>query len=152
MDFSQLKYIKNVNDSDGWAYENQSRYSYFPLTFKRNDGVEAHALKLPKGSLIILSQTSRQGKRYLTHMVELCNNSEEDKLQWSSEQWGIIRWIKVCWVSDFCNVDTMPVDREVMKADWGWFDTKAKSLESPNLMAQWGSLDNLRTHLKTIFI
>lgn len=70
MDFSQLKYIKNVNDSDGWAYENQSRYSYFPLTFKRNDGVEAHALKLPKGSLIILSQTSRQGKRYLTHMVE----------------------------------------------------------------------------------
>jgi hypothetical protein len=152
MHFFNLKYIKNVNDSDGWAYENQPRYSYFPLAFKRNDGVEAHALNLPKGALIILSQTSPQGERYLTHVVELCNNAEEDKCQWSSEPWGIIRWVKVCWISDFHNLNAMPTDRDVMKAEWSWFDTKAKSLESSNLMTQWGSIDNLREHLKMVFV
>ena len=153
MDFSQLEYIKNINDERGWAYKECPKYSYFPLTFKRGDTVEAHVCKLPKGSLIILSQRHpNKSERYLTHVVELCNEDHEDKSQWGSDPWGIIRWVKVCWIADFSNIDTMPIDQAVMQAEWGLFDTKAKLLKSTNLMNRWNSVDNLREHLKTIFI
>ena len=153
MDFSRLDYIKNINDETDWAYKEYPICSYFRLNFKRGDGVETHVSNLPKGSLIILSQKPpQQSKRYLTHVVELCNENHEDKLQWNSEPWGIFRWAKVCWISDFSNVDTMPTDQDVMQAEWGWYDTKAKSLTSPSLMNKWHSIDNLRAHLQKIFI
>jgi hypothetical protein len=153
MDFSQLKYIKNINDETVWAYKEYPKHSYFPLNFKRGDGVETHACNLPKGSLIILSQRPpNESKRYLTHVVELCNEHHEDKSQWDSGPWGIVRWAKVCWVADFSNIDTMPIDQAVMQAEWGRYDTKAKSLESTNLMNKWNNIDNLRDHLKEIFI
>jgi hypothetical protein len=153
MDFLRLEYIKNVNDEKDWAYKKDLVCSYFPLHFKAGDGVEAHAFKLPKGSLIILSQNPpHHSKRYLTHVVELCNEASEDKPQWDSEKWGIVRWAKVCWVVDFSKVDKMPIDEKVMQADWGWQDTKAKLLTSPNLMNRWGSIEKLREHLQTIFI
>ena len=153
MDFSRLAYIKNINDETDWAYKEYPVCSYFPLNFKRSDGVEAHASNLPKGSLIILSQKPpKQSRRYLTHVVELYNEHHEDKPQWDLGPWGIVRWAKVCWVADFRNVDTMPADQDVMQAEWGWFDTKAKLLTSPNLMNKWDSIDNLRAHLREIFV
>jgi len=154
MDFSRLAYIKNINDETDWAYKEYPVCSYFPLNFKRGDGVEAHASNLPKGSLIILSQKPpSQSKRYLTHVVELCNEHHEDKSQWDSGPWGIVRWAKVCWVAaDFSNVDTMPADQDVMQAEWGWYDTKAKLLTSPSLMKKWDSIDNLRAHLQKVFV
>ena len=153
MDFSRLAYIKNINDDTDWAYKEYPLFSYFLLNFKRGDGVAAHASNLPKGSMIILSQNPpKQNKRYLTHVVELCNDHDEDKPQWDSGPWGIVRWAKVCWVADFSNVDTMPADQDVMQAEWGWRDTKAKLLTSPNLMKKWDSIDNLRTHLQKIFV
>lgn len=153
MDFSRLAYIKNINDETDWAYKEYPVFSYFPLNFKRGDGVEAHASNLPKGSLIILSQKPpNQSKRYLTHVVELCNEHHEDKPQWDLGPWGIVRWVRICWVTDFSNVDTMPADQDVMQAEWGWYDTKAKLLTSPSLMGKWGSIDNLRAHLQKIFV
>ncbi|MEA5465833.1 hypothetical protein [Leptothoe sp. PORK10 BA2] len=153
MDFARLAYIKNINDETDWAYKEYPVCSYFPLNFKRGDGVEAHASNLPKGSLIILSQKPpKQSKRYLTHVVELCNEHHEDKPQWDLGPWGIVRWAKICWAADFSNVDMMPADQDVMQAEWGWYDTKAKSLESPNLMKKWNSIDELRTHLQKIFV
>ena len=153
MDFSRLAYIKNINDDTDWAYKEYPLFSYFLLNFKRGDGVVAHVSNLPKGSMIILSQNPpKQNKRYLTHVVELCNDHDEDKPQWDSGPWGIVRWAKVCWVADFSNIDTMPADQDVMKAEWGWLDTKAKLLTSPNLMRKWDSIDNLRTHLQKIFV
>jgi hypothetical protein len=153
MDFSRLAYIKNINNETDWAYKEYPVCSYFPLNFKGGDGVEAHAAKLPKDSLIILSQKPpKQSKRYLTHVVELCNDNHEDKSQWDFGPWGIVRWAKVCWVADFSNVDTMPADQDVMQAEWSWYDTKAKSLTSPSLMKKWSSIDDLRSHLQKIFI
>lgn len=153
MDFLRLEYIKNVNDEKDWAYKEHPVCSYFPLHFKEGDGVEAHASKLPKGSLIILSQKPpHHSKRYLTHVVELCNEPSEDKPQWVLGSWGIVRWAKVCWVVDFSKVDEMPIDEEVMQAEWGWFDTKAKLLTSHNLMERWVSIEKLREHLQPIFI
>ena len=153
MDLSRLAYIKNINDDTDWAYKEYPVFSYFPLNFKRGDGVEAHASNLPKGSMIILSQNPpKQNKRYLTHVVELCNDHDEDKPQWDSGPWGIVRWAKVCWVANFSNVDTMPADQDVMQAEWGRYDTKAKLLTSRNLMNKWDSIDNLRAHLQKIFV
>jgi hypothetical protein len=153
MDFSRLAYIKNINDDADWAYKEYPVCSYFPLNFKRGEGVEAHASNLPKGSVIILSQKpSTQSKRFLTHVVELCNEHHEDKPQWDLGPWGIVRWAKVCWVADFSNVDTMPADQDVMKAEWGWRDTKAKLLTSPNLMKEWGNIDKLSAHLQKVFV
>ena len=153
MDFSRLEYIKNINDETDWAYKEYPACSYFPLNFRSGDGVKAHASNLPKGSLIILSQRPpHQSKRYLTHVVELCNEHHEDEPQWSSGPWDIVRWAKICWVADFSNVTTMPADQDVMQAEWGWFDTKAKLLTSPGLMRKWGNLGNLRAHLQKVFV
>lgn len=149
MDFARLEYIKNVNDDNAWAYKDYLVGAYFRLNFKKSDtvDVEAHALTLPKGSLIILSQ-SYQGARYLTHVVELVNSGSEDEPQQSEGIWGIFRWVKVHWIADFGRPSHIPLDKDVMKVNWGWFDTKAKLLTSPRLMSQWETIDNLRTHLK----
>ncbi|HLP89726.1 MAG TPA: hypothetical protein VK184_14190 [Nostocaceae cyanobacterium] len=156
MDLTRLEYIKNINDSSDWAYKHYLVGSYFPLNFKKNEDsdserVDNHALKLPKGSLIILSQRPPEHERYLTHVVELVNEGSEDKPQWDTGEWGIIRWVKVHWVADFNDISRIPLDREVMKTDWGWRNTTAKSLNGENLIKQWGSIDNLKTHLATVF-
>ncbi|MGI0486870.1 hypothetical protein ACN4EK_15625 [Pantanalinema rosaneae CENA516] len=156
IDFDRLEYIKNVNDDDDkkWAYKDFLVGSYFQLSFRDGVGVRNHALNLPKGALIILSQKRSTDVRRLTHIVELVNEGIEDEAQWKqSDPWGIFRWVKVHWVADFDNsdADCIPSDKKFMKADWGWFDTKAKSLASPKLLAQWKSIENLRMHLKEVF-
>ena len=153
MDFSRLKYIKNVNPDDGWAYHIYSVGSYFQLNFKEGEGVDNHALNLPKNSLIILSQRPPDAQdRYLTHVVELVNEGHEDKPQWRQGTWGIFRWVKVHWVAaDFNNPSSMPLDKEVMKVNWGWQDTKAKLLDSSNLMSEWGKIEDFIEFLKGVF-
>jgi hypothetical protein len=153
MNFSRIEYIKNVNPDDVWAYHIYPEKSYFQLNFKEGEGVDNHALNLPRGSLIILSQRPpNEQERYLTHVVELVNEGQEDKPQWMRGTWGIFRWVKVHWVAaDFNNHSLIPIDRKVMRADWGWQDTKAKRLDSPNLMSEWGTIERLRESLKEVF-
>ncbi|MBD2320003.1 hypothetical protein [Phormidium tenue] len=156
MDTKNISYIKNVSNDKGWAYAEHPVSSYFLLHFHRREDsptVEHHALSLPKGSVIILSQNPPFGTvRYLTHVVELVNDGIEDQPQWKNgEDFGILRWVKVLWAANFSDTSNIPVDSEVLKANWGWFDTKAKSLNSPNLMTQWGDINSLRTHLGSIF-
>ncbi|MBN3922810.1 hypothetical protein [Nostoc sp. NMS4] len=162
MDCSRLEYIKNVNDDDdkkwayksypvGEAYKDYSIGDDFQLNFKEGAGVDTHAFKLPKGSLIILSQKLREYERALTHVVELVNEGSEDKPQWETGTWGIFRWVKVRWIADFTDVSRIPLDKKEMRAEWSCFDTKAKLLSSPSLMKQWGTIDELRAHLGEVF-
>jgi hypothetical protein len=152
MDIARLEYIKNVNDDNGWAYRYCLVGGYFQLNFKRSDATDvlAHALSLPRGSLIILSQSYTQ-ERCLTHVVELVNEGSEDEPQQEEGTWGIFRWVKVHWVADFSCPDNIPLDKDVMKVNWGWFDTKAKLLTSPRLMSEWGTINNLRDALQRVF-
>ncbi|MBN3878737.1 MULTISPECIES: hypothetical protein [unclassified Nostoc] len=155
MDCTRLEYIKNVNDDKDWAYESYPVGAYFQLNFKNfkeSEGVHTHAFNLPKGSLIILSQKPHgYDERYLTHVVELVNEGSEDKPQWETSTWGIFRWVKVHWIADFKNPNRIPIDKDEMRANWGFYNTKAKLLSSPNLMEQWGSIDKLRAHLGQVF-
>lgn len=152
MDFIRLEYIKNVNDDNEWAYEKHPLGAYFQLNFKKGEGVDTHALNLPKGALIILSQRPPIKARYLTHVVELVNEGSEDKPQWTSEDtWGIFRWVKVHWFADFKDLSNMPLDKDVMKVDWGWQNTLAKSLSGDGLMTEWKNIEALRTHLRQVF-
>ncbi|MBC6429420.1 hypothetical protein FM036_00455 [Nostoc sp. HG1] len=151
MDCTRLEYIKNVNDDKDWAYKVYPIGSYFPLNFKQGKGVDAHTFNLPKGSLVILSQKPPGNERYLTHVVELVNEGSEDKPQWETDTWGIFRWGKVHWIADFTDVSRIPLDKKEMRAEWGWFDTKAKLLSSQNLIDQWGNIDKLRAHLGEVF-
>ncbi|MGB3292300.1 MAG: hypothetical protein WBB01_04800 [Phormidesmis sp.] len=159
MDIERLEYIKNVNANIDWAYHGYSVGAYFKLNFKAGEeegkgkGVDNHVLSLPVKSLIILSQKPKdKPKRYLTHVVELVNEGSEDKSQWEGGTWGTFRWAKVHWVANLVNLDRIPIDEEVMKVNWGWFDTKAKLLSSPGLMSEWGNIETLRVHLKETFI
>ncbi len=165
MDFARLKYIKNVNDEEGWAYSDNPRWAYFRLNFKRGDkiNVKEHALNLPKGSLIILSQKPPHRERYLTHVVEVVNERSEDEPQQEEGMWGIFRWVKIHWIADFghpsknpLDDDVMkgkiPLDKEEMRVDWGWENTLAKSLEGEKLMSKWKTIENLRTHLEEVFM
>ncbi|MBW4425690.1 MAG: hypothetical protein KME50_14870 [Nostoc desertorum CM1-VF14] len=153
MDCSRLEYIKNVNDDEAWAYEGYPIGAYFRLNFKesKDTSVDTHTFKLPKGSLIILSQRPPGNERYLTHIVELVNEGSEDKPQRETGTWGIFQWVKVHWIADFKNPNGIPLDQKEMRADWGCYDTKAKLLSSKNLMDQWGSIDKLRAHLEKVF-
>jgi len=157
MDTKNLNYIKNVSNvsnDKGWAYAEHPVSSYFLLHFSRKgSNVENHVLNLPKGSLIILSQNSPfGGVRYLTHVVELVNDGIEDQPQWKDgDDYGILRWVKILWAANFSDTSTIPVDKDVMKANWGFEGTKAKSLERPSLMSEWVDIDSLRTHLGSIF-
>ena len=154
MDTTNLNYIKNVSNDMGWAYAEHPVSSYFLLHFSRNSlGADNHAFNLPKGSLIILSQNPPFGPvRYLTHVVELVNDGIEDKPQWKNdEDYGVLRWVKVLWAANFSDHSTIPVDSEVLRANWGWYDTKAKLLNSPKLMTEWGDINSLRVHLGSIF-
>lgn len=155
MDCSRLEYIKNVNDDNKvWAYKLHLIGDDFRLNFKKskNTSVDTHAFNLSKGSLIILSQ-KRPGydERYLTHVVELVNEGSKDKLDWETGTWDIFRLVKVHWIADFKYPNRIPLDKEIMIAKWGWYDTKAKLLSSRNLMSQWSSIDQLRTHLGEVF-
>lgn len=152
INFSRLEYIKNVNDDNDWAYKQYPVGAYFPLNFKKGEGVDTHALNLPKGAFIILSQKPpTESERHLTHVVELSNEGDEDKPQWDSGMWGIFRWVKVHWVANFHDSSNIPIDKNIMQVDWGWYDTKAKLLTSPNLMSRWSSIENLRAHLEGVF-
>ena len=153
MNFSRLEYIKNISDDDKkWAYEYYKVSGYYHLNFKQSAGVENHALHLPKGALIILYQNPFDQERYLTHIVELVNEGSEDKLQWDElDIWGIFRWVKVHWVVDFNNPSNIPLDKEVMQANWGWYNTQAKLLTGERLMSRWENIENLRTHLQKVF-
>ncbi|MEH2109097.1 hypothetical protein [Nostoc sp.] len=166
-----LDYIKSVTDKGNereWAYSDQSIGigSEFKLNFKRSKGVESHARKLPKGSLIILSQVPHEckddltgekkkipdecKKRYLTHVVELVNdgNYDEQQLKWGEDPWGIFRLVKVHWITDFSNCRKIPVELDVIKVKWSRRNTYAISLESKTLKAHWNDVHELREHLK----
>ena len=166
MNFNNLKYIKNITDWDGqWAYKNHPKNYYFRLNFHKNKNsenqrVETNANKLEKGDLIILSQKKEtENNRYLTHIVEIVNDADNDKQQWdydtnTENEWKIFRWVKVHWVADFNNVSSIPIDYDVMQVkDWGYQNTLAKLLEGNdnNLMRQWGDIETLRKHLESIF-
>ncbi len=151
-----IKYIKNVNHQDEkqeWAYSHYPVGAYFQLNFKKRDSVENHIVNLAKGDCIILSQRPTNGdKRYLTHVVELVNEGIEDQSQWKFGTWDIFRWVKVHWVvADFNKRDQIPLDKDVMKVNWGWYDTKAKKLDSPGLITEWRDINALRTHLEQVF-
>lgn len=155
MDTTNLNYIKNVSNDMGWAYAEHPVSSYFLLHFSRSClGADNHAFNLPKGSLIILSQKPpKKDHRYLTHVVELVNDGIEDRPQWKDgEDFGILRWVKVLWAADFSDINTIPVDKDVLKAKYMIIGTKANLLEHcADLMTQWGDIDSLRTHLESVF-
>lgn len=158
MDVSRLEYIKNVNADSGWAYHGCNVEDDIKLNFKEGKDVHSHALKLPKGSLIILSQRPKKfekfsvpNERYLTHVVELVNEGNEDKPEWTTETWGILRSAKVHWAADLDDHSRIPLDKEEMRVNWGWYNTKAKSLAGKSLMSQWNSIEALRTHLEAVF-
>ena len=152
IDISKLDYIKNVTHmTGGWAYKDVAVGAYFPLNFHRNRNTETHVEKLPKGSLILLSQRpDKSGQRHITHIVELVNDGKEDLNQVEPDsEWGLIRWVKVKWVADLSNTKKIPVDQEVLKVEWGKYSGLAKSLASKNLMAEWGSISDLRQHIQS---
>ena len=163
MDYRRLKYIKNVNNlnnPENWAYNKQDSGENrlligdeFRLNFRTDiktaEEVKKHTLKLPKGSLIILSQRPLKKERFVTHVVELVNESSEDKCQWESGEWGIFRWVKVHRIANFDDPASIPVYKKVMQETWVQQGTMTASLENcKRFMSQWGNIDNLRTHLK----
>ncbi|MTJ50516.1 hypothetical protein [Dolichospermum sp. UHCC 0259] len=160
MDYSRLKYIKNVdniNHPEKWAYkyqedsdeqdENKLLIGHeFQLNFSRRArGVENHVRDLPKGSVIILSQSPRGQSRFLTHVVELVTMCYEDQPQWTPDQWGVFRSARVLWVTPhFDNPNRIPVDIDFMRANWGYQGSLAKSLDSKNLKSAWqNDINNL---------
>ena len=144
MNFERLEYIKSISHPDGiWAYPDYCKGTYFPLNFQQGVGIEAHASNLSKGALVILSQ-NYQGTRYLSHVVEIANESSEDEPQWENSEWGIVRWVKVIWAAE---PGKAPKDKETLKVNWGYQNTKAKALNGDNLMKHWQTIDALRSQV-----
>ena len=60
---------------------------------------------------------------------------------------GHIRWVKVVWAAP---VETAPVDKDTLKANWGYQGTMAKAIDSQSLTSQWHLLRALTAHLSKV--
>ena len=94
MDLSQLKWLKNVKPSQGWAYDKLNdmpipEAKIFRLHWRSQDD-KANAQQPLKGDLIALVQSAR-----VTHIVELLDNVVYKNAE---IEWGIYRVGKAVWM------------------------------------------------------
>lgn len=144
MDFSKLKWTKNINREDGeWAYsykEIDDKSKIFRLHWK-SDSIN-NATEPEEGDLIILRQKSK-----VTHIVELLNSSiYEDE----SENPWIHRLVKAIWMADVWSEP--PHQNDVFDYLLYLQGGKAMRLETmPTFKQRWdieGGLSAFHKHIK----
>jgi hypothetical protein len=93
MDFSKMKWTKNVNHKgdDYWAYQNIDQdLKVFRLNWKTK---QAHNASKPKeGELILLRQRSK-----VTHIVKLLNNTLYEDPNYG--EYGMYRFVQAVWIA-----------------------------------------------------
>jgi hypothetical protein len=152
MNLDRLKFVKNIDDPERWAYKDWQRHSQQQLHWSNAKGNVANADKANIDDLILLVQKSPHSQEtHLTHLVKVISASAETI---SEGDWSVIREVAVIWVADFTHPASIPTDKDV----FGWKrhrpqGTKIVQLENlkDNQVIQlWHSLEIFQRHVAGI--
>ena len=149
MNLDRLKFVKNIDDPERWAYEDWNLDSQQNLHWANAKGDSANANKAEVDDLILLVQRSpHSAETRVTHLVKVVSPSAENL---SDSDWGIFREVAVVWVADFANLDSIPTDTDV----FGWKRhrpegtkiIKLENLKDNRVTQLWHSLEIFQRHV-----
>jgi len=149
MNLDRLKFVKNIDDPERWAYADWKQGSQQHLHWANAKGDFTNADKAAKGDLILLVQKSpHSAETRITHLVEVVSISAETL---SDGDWGIGREVAVVWVADFANLASIPTDTNV----FGWERhrpqgtkiVKLENLKDNRVIQLWHSLEIFQRHV-----
>ena len=145
MDFSKVKWLKNIKPKPGpgWAYQSKTdiqmlEAKIFQLHWRLKSDP---SLTTPqKGDLMALVQHAR-----LTHVVEVLDNT----VYGNGDEWASYRVVQAVWMpSTDLNWDTLPSQKEVFGIEYLPPDGSAHSLDQPDRMElfnqYWRDKDGLK--------
>ena len=115
MNLENLKFVKNIDDPDRWAYADWQQGSQQQLHWANGKGDITNANKADLDDLILLVQKflPDRPETRVTHLVKVISTSAETI---EDADWGIVREVEVLWVADFTNLTAVPTDKDV----FGW--------------------------------
>lgn len=151
MNLTQLKWTKNIKREDGeWAYPRQDnihlltdfKLHWKPDSYKNSTNAE-------KGDLAILRQKAK-----VTHIVKFIDNDQPKEDPEQDNNW-IYRWVKVIWMPDTDNWDTLPHQNDVFDCSLNLQGGKLTKLENiQNLTEKWdtkGGITSFQQYIKQKF-
>ena len=153
MNLENLKFVKNIDDPDRWAYADWQQGSQQQLHWANAKGDITNADKADLGDIILLVQKfpPKSQETRVTHLVKVSSTSAETL---GDEDWGIVREVEVLWVADFTNLAAIPTDKDL----FGWKrhrpqGTKIVKLENlkDNRVSQlWHSIEIFQRHITSM--
>ena len=153
MNLENLKFVKNIDDPDRWAYAHWQQGSQQQLHWANARGDIANANRADLDDLILLVQKflPDSSETRVTHLIKVISTSAETI---EDEDWGIVREVEVLWVADFTNLANLPTDKDV----FGWKrhrpqGTKIVKLENlkDNRVSQlWHSIEIFQRHVTSM--
>jgi len=153
MNLENLKFVKNIDDPDRWAYADWQQGSQQQLHWANAKGDITNADKADLGDIILLVQKfpPKSQETRVTHLVKVSSTSAETL---GDEDWGIVREVEVLWVADFTNLANLLTDKDV----FGWKrhrpqGTKIVKLENlkDNRVSQlWHSIEIFQRHVTSM--
>ena len=152
MDFSQVRWLKNVKPDQGWAYQSESDIQMmesriFQLHWKSKDD---SSVALPqKGDLMVLVQQAR-----VSHIVEILN----DRVYGNDDEWAAYRVVQAIWMPPI-NLDwyRLPHQKEIFGIESLPQDGSSHRLDQDNKMHQFnqywkekGGVEGFRQNLAKV--
>ena len=153
MNLENLKFVKNIDDPDRWAYADWQQGSQQQLHWANAKGDRANADKADLDDLILLVQKflSDSAETRVTHLVKVISTSAETI---GDGDWGIVREVEVIWVADFTHIAAIPTDKDL----FGWNrhrpqGTKVvelKNLGDDRVNQLWHSIEIFQRHVTSM--
>ena len=152
MDFSKVKWLKNVKDDGGWAYQSENDIQMmesriFQLHWKSKS--DSNLSDPQKGDWMILVQKAR-----VTHIVEILDNH----VYGNDDEWAAYRVVQAIWMP-LISFDwyTLSHQRDIFGIENLPQDGSAHSLAQPDKMYQFnqywkekGGLEGFQQHLAKV--
>ncbi len=149
MDFSKVKWLKNITPGPGWAYQSTTdiqmpEAKIFQLSWKLKSDPSLSAPQ--KGDLMTLVQHAR-----MTHIVEVLDNT----VYGNGDEWASYRVVQAVWMpSTDLDWNSLPHQRKIFGVEHLPQDGFAHSLDQPDRMERfnqyWGDKDGLEGFQKRL--
>ena len=143
MDFSKVKWLKNIRPEQGWAYQSKTdiqmlEAKIFQLHWRLKS--DPSITTPQKGDLMALVQHAR-----LTHVVEVLDNT----VYGNGDEWASYRVVQAVWMpSTDLDWYSLPHQKEVFGVEHLPSNGYAHSLDQPDRMElfnqYWGDKDGLK--------